>query len=208
MYNLDGQISAVAQGATSDANSSNRGLHVLSSNIDVSLTNMSATALVFDLYWCVATCTSDNSDNATPTATWTNLGLLNSTMTDGIGTVAKTKPTDNGATPHSMPGFGKYWKILEKRRVYIQSLGTSEFSYSGGGYYYNPQKFINQSIVAGRTKALMIVGGIGDNTGVSTTIGPPAAPVYRYHTTRTYRVKYPFGKDQLMNIPTNTTVRI
>jgi len=43
----------------------------------------------------------------------------------------KDKANDNGATPHSMPGFGKYWKILEKRRVYIQSLGTSEFSYSG-----------------------------------------------------------------------------
>lgn len=209
LYNLDSQTSAVKDGAQTDANIHQKSLHVLGSKIDVSLSNISGTALIFDLYWCVATCTSDDATHATPIATWTNLALANSTMTvAGIGTITKMVPTDNGATPHSAPGFGKYWKILEKKRVYIASGGTSEFSYNGGSYFYNPQKFVNQSIVAGRTKALMIVGGIGDNTGTPTTAGPPAAPIYRYHTTRTYRVKYPFGKDQLPGIPTNTTLRV
>ncbi|QGF19379.1 capsid protein [Antarctic virus COCH21_78] len=185
-----------AQGVSSDPQ---RQLTVLSQSLDLSLTNPSSIPMVYDIYWCVATTTTSENLYSTPASTWIN--LLSQNKNIGIsGSAIKTVTTDNGVTPHTAIGFGKYWKVLEKTRMYLQPNATSEMTFKGSPYKYNPQKFINNSIVAGMTKGFLIVAGIGDNTGLV-----QGNPVMRYHTTRKYRVMYPLGKDQIPNLPTNST---
>lgn len=203
MHSLFANSPQLAQGAQPETNLNNRGIRVLSSKIDLSLTNPHPTvALIYDVYWCVATITEESSAYATPQGAWETILASNNQMGSGPAQ-EKTVATNNGVTPSSSPGFGKYWKVLTKQRIYLQAGATSEMTFNGGGYYYNPQKFAGQTNVAGFTKGLLIVGGIGDNTGVTTTA--PANAVMRYHTTRKYRVMYPTGMDQVPNLPTNTT---
>lgn len=191
----------VATGAQKGSGGDQKDLKILSSHLDLALTNQSTQALVFDVYWCAAAMTDDNALYASPGAAWKTLLAQNSYL--GPGTVAggiETVQTHNGTTPHTAPGFGKYWKILSKQRVYLQSGGTSEFSFSGGAYSYSSSKFSGMTNVAGLTKGLMIVGGIGDNSALLN-----GGAVFSYHTTRRYRFTYPHGKDQIPNLPTNTT---
>jgi hypothetical protein len=196
MHNLATQ-SQLADGAIFLQPPSEKQLTILSSQIELSLRNLYTAVLVFDVYWCVATTTRADSAHATPGGTWNTLLAANT----NFGIIGdKALATDNGVTPQDAIGFGKYWKVLSKTRVLLGGGSTTEMKFTGGRYHYNPQKFDGQSIVAGFTKGLLIVGGIGDNSGLGT-----GAEVYRYHTTRSYRFKYPHGKDQLPNRPTNTS---
>lgn len=199
LHNLAGQATTVSLGAQTGSKADQKELTVLKSTLELSLTNNSVIALVFDVYWCVATTTHDSATHATPLASWEFFLAENNYLTASGGRQQLT--TDNGVTPDCAVGWGKYWKILKKHRVYLQSAATSEFKFSGGAYRYKPQKFVNMSTVAGRTKGVMIVGAIGDNTGLPNAV---SQPVFRYHTTRKYRVMYPHGKDQIPNVPTNT----
>lgn len=190
--------SQLTDGAQFASPENERQMRILKATIDLSLSNVSSRGLVFDVYWCVATTTTNDVLHSTPLATWNQLLADNSnfgSLTD------KAVSTDNGLTPDMAIGFGKYWKVLNKQRILIQANSTTEMRFEGGGRFYNPQKFLDQAIVAGFTKGILIVGGIGDNTGLINT-----NPVFRYHTTRTYRFMYPELKDQIPNRPTNTKI--
>jgi len=198
-HNLAAQtVGGLNTGTTAQTGANSRDLKVLKSSMDVALTNPSTIALVYDVYWCVATMTQDKALYGLPQLAWKQLLVENQTLT--VSGAQKTVQTDNGTTPNSAPGFGKYWKVLTKHRVYLQPGATSEFTFEGGAYMYRGGKWDGQQNISGITKALMIVAGIGDNTGLINT-----NPVMRTHTTRRYRVMYPYGKDKIPNLPVNTT---
>ena len=195
---LSAQAGAVSTGATASSSENNRDLVVLSSEMDLSLTNPSPIAMVYDVYWCVATQSTSDPAYATPIATMSILLTQNLNLS-GSGGVIQT-PNINGVQPQDVVGFGKYWKILQKERVYLNPQATSEFNFKGGGYTYKPQKFQEMVNVAGHTKCLLIIGGIGDNTGLAAGNG-----AMRLVTTRRYRVRYPTGGDKIPTLPTCTS---
>jgi len=185
----------VSTGATVSTAPDFRKMVVMSSELDLSLTNPSSIAMVYDVYWCVATNTFNDNNYATPAATMSTILATHNTFSTGIAQTA----TLNGVQPKDCVGFGKWWKVLSKERVYLNGGSTSEFTFKGGAYTYDGNKFEDMVCVKGMTKCLLIIGGVGDNTGLASGV-----PAMRLLTTRRYRLKYPQGQDKLPALPTST----
>lgn len=199
LHGLFLQSSGVVTGAQIETKTPQKDIQVLSSTLDISLTNPSTIAMVYDVYWCVAVMDISDASYATPRLAWEKLLLNNEYMTAGSAT--RTTVLQNGIKPKDAVGFGKYWKILQEKRIYLNAGATSEMTFNGGSFFAKESVFGGgKSAVKGLTKCAMIVGGIGDNSGLA--IGNN---VMRVVTTRKYRVCYKLLGDQAPGLPTNTT---
>lgn len=196
LHNLTANTN-VAAGAQPATNIVNRDIRILSSQIQLSLLNPTSVAILYDVYTFVAT--QDISDNAysTPVSAWANLMALNKTLTVSGGTAPT--PYANGIIPYDAPGFAKYWKVLEKQRVYLGGGQTSEFITKGSKYTLKGGDTLNKYALKGISKYMLVVAAIGNNSQL-----PVASIVASIVTQRKYRVSYTLFDDQIPNLPTNT----
>jgi len=195
LHTLLAQGPNLSTGAQVSTNTDFRTMTILSSEIDLSLTNPSNIAMVYDVYWCVATNSFSDANYATPRAAMNTILFNQNTLSSAVNQY----DTLNGVQPKDCVGFGKWWKVLTKERVYLSGGSTSEFTFKGGAYTYNSNKFEDMVAVKGMTKCLLVIGGVGDNTGLAS-----GAAAMRLLTTRRYRLKYPQGQDKLPALPTGS----
>lgn len=197
--NIAGSTDIVAnKSAKSTIPSAEFKLHMMNSSLDISITNPLATSTqptLYDIYECVAAQDISVLQFSTPVACWQNLLNDNYSPTDG----ASNRPTvdTNGQTPYDCPMFGKYWKILKKTRLYLGPGTTSEIKISSGKYTLSGDKFEDNYAIAGISKGVIIIAGIGDNTN-----WPLTGTVLRYVAQKTWHFKYEIGESELPQRPT------
>lgn len=201
--NIAGSNNATATaGAKSVIQPNSFKLRFMASKTELSLTNTSSVPIVIDLYECVAAKDIANTEILynTPYKAWTQCLLDAYTPTDAAPTVPR-RPlvTDSGQTPYDCPQFGSYWKILKKTRILLPSLNTTEYLMLANKFTLDGDKFNSNYAIKGITKGILIVGGIGDNTGISTTIG---SSVYRVVAQKTWHFKFNIGDSELPQRPT------
>lgn len=172
-------------------------LQVHSSKLEASITNIATVPVVIDIYECYAARDINLLAYNTPTAAWaTLLAELVNNPTD-VGTQSATQII-NGQTPYDCPNFGKYWGIRKKTRILLPPLNTSEYMLWGGKFTLNGSKFNDYVAVKGISKGLLIIGGIGDNTGITSS-----GQILRTVVNSTYHFKYEVGEDELPQRPTS-----
>lgn len=161
----------------------------------LNVTNPSTIAMVYDVYQFVAAQDIADASYSTPNLAWTgtlslNLGLRSS------GT--KVNAAINGQTPLDSAAFGKYWKLLKKDRIYLQPGATSTMMMSGlHKRTVSDGQMTGKYAIKGLTQYFMVVGGIGDNTGLVNTNN-----VMRITTTNTWHWKFENGESELSQRPT------
>lgn len=197
--NIEASTNANAnQGAKNTINSNSFKLNILSSKLETSITNITTFPMVIDIYECYAMKDIQALNVATPWDAWTTLCNENTINNPIDATTTGTTKLTNGSTPYDCPNFGKYWGIKKKTRVLLPAGNTTEYLMYGGKYKLHGDKFENMAAIKGISKGLLIVGGIGDNTGWTTLQN-----VIRHVVNTTYHFKYEVGEDELPQRPTS-----
>lgn len=185
------------QGAPSPIPVNSFETRITGSVLNVSITNPSTNTIptLYDVYEFVAAKDIADVVFRTPLAAW------NQCMADCYGPIDATslKPTfaDNGQTPYDCPMLGKFWKIMKKTRIYLGPGNTSEYLFNCGKFTLKGDKFEKNYAIAGISKSLLIIGGIGDNS-----TWPASGPIMRFLPQKSWHHKYDVGESELPQRPT------
>lgn len=173
-------------------------LKFTNSTMDLSISNPNTNTqqTVYDVYEFVAAKNISEANYSSPAQAWAQCLLDNYAPTDA----STRRPTinDNGQTPYDCPQLGKYWKILKKTRILITQGNTTEYKLSCGKFTMEGDLFQNQYAIAGISKSVIIIAGVGDNT-----LWPLSTNVLRYVPQKTWHFKYNVGESELPQRPTN-----
>ena len=162
--------------------------------MEISLTNNSvgATPMLYDVYECVAAKDISDPLYGYPRAAWAyqlqiNLNVASSGFVQPLTTY-------NGQTPYDCPGFGKYWKVVKKTRVYLGPATTTELKVYSKIKRLRYDKTSGLYAIKGRTRGVIIVGGVGDNAG-----GTAGSACGRFTVQKTWHFRYTNGNNELQN---------
>jgi len=185
-------------------------LRIHSARLNLSLTNVDATTtvpMIYDIYECVAARDLGEADAKynEPLKCWAE--LLTESYSPYDATSRRPNIFDNAQSPYDCPGFGKYWKILKKTRVLLGQNQTTDHWIQTRGFTLQGDRWWAMHAIKGITKGLIIIGGIGDNSGVADGTGEPKAGhrTYQYVLQKTWHFKYETGESELPQRPTVLT---
>jgi len=129
---------------------------LLGASCTFSMKNDTTSNMYIDVYECVAASNITDSVFSTAREAWVQCLLLNGQVDQTAG-FTKLTLTQSGATPYQAPGFGRYWKIIKKTRVFTTPSSITNYT------FFTKPRFINNSVETGRfatkglTKDIIIV---------------------------------------------------
>lgn len=189
----------VNKGAKSLIPNNEFGLRVHGSRMQISIKTLSLANQpnLYDVYEFVAAKDIPASEAlySTPLSAWNQCLIDAYDPIDG-GSITPTS-TKNGLTPYDCPGLGKYWIILKKTRIYLALNTVAEFDVVGKPFTLKGDKFQNNYAIAGITKGVLVLGGIGDNADWTVS-----ATVMRTTAQKSWHFKYNAGQSELPQRPT------
>lgn len=159
----------LATGAPAAASTDNVNMYITHQRFSIALSNTTGYPLVFDVYQFVAAIDINQAAFANPYNAWVQ-GLQDAeTYTDNRPTV-----NTNGMTPLDTPGFGKYWKLLKKDRIYLSGGAQAEIPMTGlHKRRVKLNNIQNKYAMKGLTQYFLVVGGIGDDGFLPDGSGTP-----------------------------------
>jgi len=138
------------------------------SSLQVSVFEAQGVAQNLDIYEFEAAKDISNLDTKyTPRETWI------ACLAEGVN-FGTTTPSifDFGNTPLDAPGFGKYWKLLSKSRIFLQAGGSTTFTIKGNTGIWDASKTKNLQAQKGKTKHIMMVNGSTQALGATVATAP------------------------------------
>jgi len=173
--------------APTAAGSKSRFYTITNSHMTVSIKNVSAVPVHYDIYELIAA-QDINNDNIlynTGYKAWLQCLADTNTMDPLTAPTTKLLPSFAGATPYQATTFQKWWKILKKTRVVIAAGQNVNFEIFGGKAKISTVKQNGLWATKGLTKDLIIVSNPTFNSdtaaGVQSTM----------EWTKTYHIKLP-----------------
>lgn len=150
-------VTTVAAGTTATATTfRDTKYKLLGASCTISMKNDTTSNMYIDIYECVASSHITETTFQTARAAWINCLNLNG-QPDQTAGFNKLLTTHSGCTPYQAPGFGKYWKIIKKTRVFTTPASITNYT------YFTRPRLINNAAETGRfatkglTKDLIIV---------------------------------------------------
>lgn len=116
-----------------------------------------------DVYQFVAAIDIGDSAMRDPITAWNSLAA--SLTIASAGTLATSEFT--GITPLDTPAFGRYWKLLNKQRVFLQPGSQVLLDMKKlPKFTYNAEEISNKYALKGKTMYWLIIGGVGNTVDV------------------------------------------